>query len=105
MPPSETHESLAEQLIELTGKVREALDGEEPTALLALAEENKRLTGALASWEPDAGDSAAMALLVEARDCVAETRSALRARRDDLVQERRALDTRQKLGQTYGTHG
>lgn len=103
MPLSEAHETLVKQLIDLTGRVREMLKADDLEGLDALAEENKRLMAELAVLEfPE--DSDALEFLVHARDCIQRTRSALQSKRDVLAEEIGTLETRKRVGKTYGAN-
>lgn len=101
MQQSESHESLVKQLTELTGKVYTAIDAEGPDELAALADKSRSLATSLAEQGPDPDDPEALGRLVNARDRISEARAALLSKRNALVEELHALETRKAIGKAY----
>jgi len=102
VPPSENYADAIKRVIEVAKQTQAVVDAGETEAFAGLAEENRHITKLLAELEPTSDDLETLDLLVDARDRIVQTRAALEVKRAELVEDRRALDARRKVGMAYG---
>jgi hypothetical protein len=104
MPLSEQHEILLHELLDVNERVCAALDAGSFDALEELAQENRRITTALAAEPlPARSDPEARVRLIEVVGLIRETRSRLEQRRDGLAEQLHTMNTKQKIHRAYSS--